>query len=326
MDGSVYKRTTGKGRRVVYYLDEISREWRHPWFITGFYENDSWKIQIKPGFVNGEAAVAGSDEVGEDGKNKILPLTDFPVIPLRKDIFEQPKEAPEFFKQLGVKDPVQPEVNTSGPVLSITAPQEEESSEEDRMLLQCVVFLTQARATQKMLADIPGNVLLGNLVDYSLTWDRSALTALGLRARIGVAKDLPKDPTPDLFDLMSGTVQDDGLDHLPIATLYFVSPRKGEGEGAEGAEGGSKDEPSEPTPTATWQLYVKHEVFWNMGYGARNVPPFNLPGFGLDPFLAVFLGRYSFAPAVAGATNALLSRALMALFNSQSNRGRFWTV
>ncbi len=155
-----------------------------------------------------------------------------------------------------------------------------------------------------------------------MTWDLSALTALGLRARINVAKDLPKDPTPDLFDLMSGTVQDDGLDHLPMATLYFVSPRKGEGAGA---EGGSEAEPSEPT--ATWQLYVKHEVFWNMGYGARNLPPFNLPGFGVDPFLAAFVGRYTFAPmATVGATNALLSRGLMALFNSQSNRGRFWTV
>lgn len=319
-DGSVSIRSTARGRQVVYYLDEISRQWRHPWFITGFYDEEQWKIQIKPGFVNGEAVLAGSDEEDETrpGANKLLPLTDFPAIPLRKGIFERPKRAPEFFKRLGVKDPPELKVDTSFEVLAITAPAPEESSADDRTLLQCVVFLTQARATHRMDVDIPGNLLLANLVEYKMMWDSSALTALGGLARISVAKDLPKNPTPDLFDLLSGTVQDDGLDHLLMATLYFVSPRRGDNAGTE-------EEPKEPD--AKWQLYVKHEVFWNMGYGARNPPPINIPGLGVDPFLAAFVGRYTFAPmATLGALNAMLSRALMALFNSNSNRGRFWTV
>lgn len=315
MDGSVYIRTTGNGRRAVYYLDEISRKWRHPWFVTGFYEDGSWKIQIKPGFVNGEAAMAGSDEVDEDGRNKVLPLTDYPKIPLRKDIFEQPQKAPEYFKRLGVKDPPKPEVNAGGPVLSITLAAEEEESPTDRMLLQCVMFLSQARATQKMVADIPGNLLTANLVEYTVTWDTSSLNALGRRARINVAKQIPTAPAPDFMDLLSGTIQDDSIDHLQMATLYFLSP-----------PGLTDANPSEG-PGASWQLYVKHDVFWNMDYSNKNKPPINIPGFALDAATAFFVGRYTFAPAATlGATNALLSRALAAAFNGASNRGRFWTV
>jgi hypothetical protein len=317
-DGAVYKRTTGKGRREVYYLDEISREWQHPWFVTGFYEDDSWKIQIKPGFVNGEPAMAPSDEL-EDGDNttfKRIPLTDRPKIPLPKNIFEQPARAPDFFKRLGVKDPEKLDISMGGPSgVTITIPTQTEKTAGARTMLQCVVFMSQARASQKLEASIPGNLLLANIVEYTVTWDDSALSALGRRPRINVAKELPDAPTGGQ-DLLNG-LMDDNLDHLPLATLYFVSPPAKEGE----------EPPEDTTPGAAYELYVKHDLFWNVSYAAKNRPPINIPGFALGAGVAAFVGRYTVAPlATLGAMNAASSLLLAAAFNSASNRGRFWTV
>jgi len=317
-DGSVYIRSLSRGRRMVYYLDEVSRKWRHPWSVSGFYdktaEPPSWKIQLKPGFINGESPLAGSDELDEEGKSKLLPLTDFPAIPLGEQIFEQTESAPEFFKALGVKDPQKEESNTTGAGLTITLASPEEASPDDRILMQAVVFLTQARASQKMVAQATGNLLLGSLVDYSVSWDTTALSAFGRRPRIGVAKVLPDSPAPDTLNILTGPVEDDSFDHLPIATLYFLSPP------------GVVEVPPKG-PDGTWELYVKHDVFWNMDYANMNKPPINLPGFGLDPVVATFVGRYTFAPAATFAvTQAFVSEALAGIFNSSSNRGRFWTV
>jgi len=323
-DGAVYKRTTGKGE--VYYLDEISREWQHPWFVTGFYD-ESWKIRIKPGFVNGESPLATSDEVDSDGRNKQLPLTEFPAIPLPKDIFEQPPVAPKFFSSLGVKDPDKPDIEIDlrgSRGITVTIPTQDKSSAADRMLLKAVVFLTQARASHKLVTDIPGNLLLANLVEYSSSWDTSALSSLGRDARINVAKQLPSAGAPSIFDLFSGTIQDDSIDYLPLATLYFVSPPKGKDEPKWKA---LQEQALSDGPGAGWELYVKHDVFWNIDYANNNKPPINIPSFGTDPFTTFFVGRYTFAPMAAlGAMNALVSKALAMAFNGASNGGRFWTV
>jgi len=316
-DGAVYKRTTGKGE--VYYLDEISREWQHPWFVTGFYEDESWKIQIKPGFVNGEAPLAPSDELDEEvGDNttfKRMPLTDRPKIPLPNNIFEQPASAPDFFKRLGVKDPEKPEINTRGGGVTITVPTQAEEAAGARKMLQCVVFMSQARASQKLDASIPGNLLLANIVEYTVTWDATALFSLGRLPRINLAKELPAAPTGSQNVLFGP--QDDSFDHLPLATLYFVSPPAKEGE----------EPPKETTPGAAYELYVKHDLFWNVDYAAKNRPPINIPGFAIGAGIAAFVGRYTVAPlATLGAMNAASSLLLAAAFNAASNRGRFWTV
>lgn len=314
-DGTVYQRSVGKS--TVFYLDEVSRRWPHPWFVTGFYDEEVWKIQINPGFVNGEAPLATSDEIDEaTGNTKRLPLTDYPRIPLPKGIFERPEKAPEFFKRLGVKDPEKPDISMGGPSgVTITIPTQEEETPNARTLLRCVVFMSQARARQKLDVSVPGNLLLANIVEYTVTWDASALFSLGRLARINLAKEVPA-PAPEATNLLGGE-QDDTLDHLPLATLYFVSPPAKKGE-----------EPPEATePTATWKLYVKHDLFWNVNYAAKNRPPINIPGFAIGAATAAFVGRYTVAPmATLGAMNATSSMILAAAFNSATNKGRFWTV
>lgn len=315
-DGAVYVRSSGKGRRAVYYLDEISRRWKHPWFIEPFYEVDGWKFVINPGFVNGEAALAGSGE--EDDRDTperedLVPLTDEPEITIPSSAYKQPESSPEFFKRMGVKDPKKPQIDLGGPAgVIMTIPNEEEESPDDRMLLRAVTFLTQARATPKLQTDIPANLMLANLVDYTVVWDTTALSSFGNRPRVTVAQELPVTKVPNPLDILAGSFADESFDHLQIATLYFVSPP--------GVTTGDK-------PDGSWEPYVKHEVFWNLNYAARNRPPINIPGFILDPATAFFVGRYTFAPAATlGATNELVSRALAAAFNEASNRGRFWTV
>jgi hypothetical protein len=316
-DGTVYARSSGNGRRVVYYLDEISRQWRHPWFVSGSYdaESEGWIIKINPGFVNGEAPLAPSGQRDEDGSIERLPLTDYPQIPLPNNIFERPASAPEFFKKLGVLDPPKVELNQGpGGQLSITVPTIEEEVEEKRTMLQCVVFMSQARASQKIDASIPGNFLLANIVEYTVIWDTAALNALGRRPRINLANELPASPKAGQ-NLLSD--QDDNLDHLPVATLYFVSPPAKEGE----------EPPEAKEPGATWSLYVKHDLFWNVDYAAKNRPPINIPGFAIGAGLAAFVGRYTLAPAATlGAMMAASALLLADAFNRASNKGRFWTV
>jgi hypothetical protein len=315
-DGTVYQRSLGNS--TVFYLDEISRRWPHPWFVTGFYDEEMWKIQIKPGFVNGDAPLAPSDEIDEAAGNTVkrLPLTDYPRIPLPKNIFERPEKAPVFFKRLGVKDPEKPDISMGGPSgVTITIPTQTEETPNARTLLRCVVFMSQARASQKLDVSYPGNLLLGNIVEYVVSWDASALFSLGRLARINLAKEVPA--TSGEYQGLLGGEQDDNFDHLPLATLYFVSPPAKKGE-----------EPPEATePGASWKLYVKHDLFWNVNYAAKNRPPINLPGFAIGAATAAFVGRYTIAPmASVAAMNATSSMLLAAAFNSATNKGRFWTV
>lgn len=315
-DGAVYVRSCS-GRNAVYYLDKISREWRHPWHAESFFDEGAWKVKILPGFVNGEAALTGTGEKDDpetDDREDLVALTELPAIKIPVDAYTRPKKASEFFKRKGVIDPPKdPEVALGGAGgVVLTMPFEEEVSPDARMLLQAVVYLTQARATQKMEVSIPGNLVQGDLVNYTIVWDTTALSRFGNRPRVMIAKDVPKPSTPSLLDILGGSVNDETFDNLMLSTLYFVSPA-----GVTDAK----------EPDATWDPYVKHEVFWNLNYAARNKPPINLPGFALDPFTAAFVGRYTFAPAGAiGALNEILARALAATFNDASNRGRFWTV
>lgn len=313
----VYWKSVGPHR--VYYLEDPG-ELGHPWFVSPMPTDEGWSVKIAPGFVGGidpRCPEAERRHKKDTGEEREIGLCDEPEIRLLAWA-DVPSPFP-FFLNLGAKAAPKENFSISGEFVRVDMTQDMVAGEKtpNRTLKQCEIYLTQARATYRLDVTSPGNILLGNVVDYALTFDSSALANFGARARISASAEFPKSVKPTFAERLAGAFQDDGMDHLPVATVFALSPEQDEQES--GKKSGN--------PSSSWSLFVQHKLFWNVNYLPRNDPPRNLRQSTIDPFLAFFVGRYTFAPmATQAALEAESQRAFLALLNNTSNEGKFWTV
>jgi hypothetical protein len=282
-----------------------------------------WEIKVRPGFVNGDAPIYKRQKSDDEGNitEEEISLLDEPFIPIPEGAFSLVPTEMAFFKAKGVswKSPLSLEGDTV--TMDVTDRAEEKN---ERSLSQVQVYIAQARPTYKLTADVIGNVVTGQLVDYNVMIDTQAMDILGRRPliRVGTMPDknlnIGTNQPGGGFAAAREVAPDDGIDYLLIATIYFLGPQ---GEGSSQVEAVSVEPPG-----GSHEVYVKHNVFWNLNYAEKNDRPFNLAPWQLDPTLAFLVGRYTVAPAaLLGAAAAFAEEQFAAAFNTP-NEGKFWTA
>jgi hypothetical protein len=324
-------RDLDKGDRK-YFLNGTDPKWPHPWKVSPFYAGDEkgWMCSLRPGFVNGESPLVTVPKeraeenpewvvVGDDtGKTVDVAMWDDVAFPMQ-ELRRRTGTIPQFFAELGVKDidkanAKAASVSAAGGVkINISALDEAIDKPGERILWWTEVFLSKARATLKLDVDIEGNVITGNLVEYTAQFDTRRLQETGSRARIRVGTLPRKSRDQSALERMQGNVGDVGEDYLLVATIYLLSPPLEEG----GVPG---------DPDGTWQSFVAHEQFWNLCHESKNELPKNLQQSGLDPFLVFFVGRYVTPGAFVGVQDATMDSVLTALRNNHNNEGYYWSV
>jgi hypothetical protein len=305
-------------RETVVSLAEQPESWRHPWHTLIKWVDDQWQFNVKAGFVNGlDPLVPGTapEPTEENPKPQNLGMIDVPWMPVRgtRPVGSDGSRVPAFFKNLGVKQVRMPSVTLAnfdrfnvGDILQ--AAQDAESS---RKLVAFDIFVVVARATYKMQPIFTNNIVLGSLLEYTVTYDTNSLTALGTRARLQQAAKMEEEKDPDLAARLSGIVGDEGFDRLLVATGYLLAPA---------------ENPS-AKPDQNWTPYVEQKCFWNVTHQARNAVPVNIPQLSGLAGVFALTSRYTIAPAATFAVmEAEIQRITAAVFNSTSNRGLFWTT
>lgn len=320
----------------------------HPWFtevawdseyeekMTG--EKGRWTANITPGFINGDDPVypIPADETELDGLKgsngqsfvgrvaegtKLLPLCLGPKIRLHR--FKKPDRIPAYLKELGAYDPVSAvkTVETASGISILANNQEEDDPAKKRAVMKCDIWLSVARPSLQMNADVQGNLLLGQVVDYSATYNYNTVSQYGTRARIQTGPESPttkSSPKTGLlgFGIGGGVSEDTSQDYLLICTVWMLSP-----------EGGAAIDPPQQ-PGSDWLPIVQHKLFWNLRHATMNPPPFNYTQSPVvNAGLAAFVGRYTVAPmATLGALNAEADRIFTSVFNSKTNDGLFWSI
>lgn len=305
-------------RETVVVLADQPLQWRHPWHTVLHWIDDKWQFNVTAGFVNGiDPVVPGTapKATEKNPKPTDLGLIDVPWITVHgtRPVGSDGSYVPPYFRKLGVKQVKTPTVTAANfdtiSVGDILAAAEE--AKNSRKLEAFDIFVTVARASYKMMTTFTNNVVLGSLVEYTVTYDTASVAALGTRARLNQAPKMDEPQSPDLLSRLSGIVGDDGVDRILIATGYFLAP----------AENASEK------PDKNWTPYVQHKCFWNMTHRARNAPPINIPQLGGVAGLFALTSRYTLAPAATfAAMEAEMQRITAAVFNSTSNSGLFWTA
>ena len=175
------------------------------------------------------------------------------------------------------------------------------------------IFLATARPTKKMDVDLNSlNIVLGSGITHYITYDMSTLQRLGARSRIMIGK-FDVGPSNDTERAVAAGKGDAGLDYLPIATVYFLSP-----------PGGG------PPLSSDWEPFVQHHAFWNFGYNFKLQNPAALAdasmvtkGMAGGLMLA---SRYTLAAgAMAAAINSYENEVYAAAFSGVRALGKYYT-
>lgn len=211
------------------------RRWRHPWAVDvrwnegGFFEA---RIAVA-GLVNGLPPLV-------EGEATTLDDVWMPLRSLRGGLDGEPAHVKVFFGTRGVK-----------------AAADLPSSISDlpsRLLAACDVWLARARLSYKAsVTAVDASGTSGQIVDYAVTYDTAALEARGASARVSRGASFPEKQRPTLAERLMGLYQDDGEDRLRVCSIYFLSP----------------PEPKNAVPDAAWQVFTRHDLFWNVRHGAR---------------------------------------------------------
>ena len=304
--------------------------WHHPWFTSPIWNPKGagrWECTVEPGFVEGvdprvpgaeaEEAARLEEQKKGSGKNVIIGLCDRPQVPFYE--YKGVTSAiPRFFQVLGVKEHKDKvTINVAAEKITWDITNAQDTGPKERWLQQVQVYISKARATYSMDATVQGNLVMGQIVDYTVKYDTALLEQAGSRARLLTAGKMPATYVPSLADRIAGVYGDDGEDRHLVSTVYFLSP----------ADYKPPEEGKMLPPDETWTPYVQHALFWNLCCVALNLPPVNVKQSPKDPFLAWYVGRYTVAPmATEGAMEAEMQRLLVAAMNESSNQGHFWTI
>lgn len=352
-------------------------EWRT--YKRETQEVSSWTLRIKPGFVNGidplafgvyatggtvaftgRGAGSALNSVGGaalefGGGNRqaggasggsepdFYPLLQGPIIPVTSFV-EQSNRIPPFFKELGVKTETEQtaglQINTNTLTVrqNVAAP-----SSVSRGLLRRDFFLQTARAQFKPRATIIGNLVTGQLVDYSVGFDTTSINALGNRPRIMQGdffrQEFDRQQARANFGvrLDLGGPNDDAFDTQFLFSFWLLEPEKKAplyGDSMDVKDIGP-DGPGGPPPApdySQWAPFIEYGAgahgggWWNFQHAPKNDLPRRFPQISVDTGTAFLVGRYTIVPmATLGAMEAEQQRILNAGLNETSNEGKFWT-
>jgi hypothetical protein len=294
----------------------------HPWHTSVEWHEDKeeWRVRVVPGFVNGMAPDVPAltyDETGKTGaKVSVTPtlLEDW-AFPIPKTGYREVRgrelgeAVPRYFQDMGVKE--EKHGMSTGGGMGVTVNMSEQETEGDRLLRAVDVVLTAFRWTYKLDVTFPGNLVLGQIVDYSVTLDAAQAFR---RPTISVMPRIPAAESDDAFmQRLMGNFGDEGFDQILVSTVYFVSPPKS-----------AAKKPLDQV-TDEWTPVAKHNLFWNLGYWSEVEPPRNFQQLS-HAGLYAFVGRYTVAPAAtAGAMEAMFQQILTAAFNKKPS-GVFYTT
>lgn len=208
----------------------------HPWSVDvrwGAEDCHEARIAVA-GLVNGlppdvEGVLAGKEQA------TTLDEAWMPLRSLRRGLAEEPPHVKLFFEARGVR-------LSEGE----TGPQ--------RHLAASDVWLARARLSYKAeVTAVDASGTSGQIVDYAVTYDTATLEARGASARVVRGANFPEKQRPTLAERLMGLYQDDGEDRLRVCSIYFLSP----------------PEPKNAVPDAAWQVFTRHDLFWNVRHGAR---------------------------------------------------------
>ena len=303
--------------------------------INGNKNPGAWCLSISPGFVNEQDARV---PVAEDPENKPkynfagtlisgeeVGLMDEPIIPVLggySDFFDTYPDGtsinhtiPKYFSQYNIVDPSSViQGNPDSGNITINT----DTGSDERKLYTSVVYIFNARPAYSTTVDF-GDSILGTTpaVLYSTIYNNTPLQTFGRRACIATAAYMPHTPQiPDFATKGIGSSNDDGIDYLLLATIYFLTPA-----GDTTSNPDSLDKNKNPLCTA----YIQHNVFWNLGYTYKHLIPNNLQPFGLDPATAFFVGQYVSPGFVEGGLTSVESQLMNQVLNNQDPSGFYFT-
>ena len=344
-DGAILQQKT-KGNILL--KAPSKRTWDHPWKTTvqwytkesGLLKNangearEGFAALINPGFVNGIDPISeGSspikfvkkDKVSQVGLgSKVLQkqelgerspgLLDCPLIPLYESFpIESSRWLPRLLREMGgVGGSGSVSVTGDATKGTLSLSVNNDLTGARRASCYTDIFLATARPTKRMDVDTSSlNIVTGEGITYSVTYDMSTLQRLGARSRIMIGK-FDVGPSNDMERAVAAEKGDGGLDYLPIATVYFLSPPGGE-----------------PPLSSDWEPFVQHHAFWNFGYNYKLQNPKSIAGmskypFGMTAFMAVALSL-SRVMETEAARASLENEVLAKAFAGVKAFGKYYT-
>jgi hypothetical protein len=257
-----------------------------------------------------ESAYAFGSLTKPGARTRPAGLLDGPLVPLNafRKFTQRAGPLVTFFKQLGydVTSSESYSVSATGGVV-----QNLESSQQKKAFAYLIdVFVSTARAGYKVTVSTGAYPVTA--IEYQVQYDDSSLGLYGVRARL-MTGEMPKKPSSaELIAARQAgqSIQDDGMDHLKLATIYVLKT------GEDGALNGVNE-----------VAFMQHHCFWNLEHMARNRAPVNIRSQNLGMTALALTGRYTIAPAATlSAVESSMNEALAAALNAGSNEGRYWSV
>ncbi len=329
-------------RRLPINGAKVERFWTHPWMVSSEWNSEfsEWRIQIAPGFVNGDdceirtLARLASDRTserlfpsgGNDGEDS--PVVAFGIelpwlaiepgssrivgaganaesvtVSSSGELGISYEAVPKFFKELGVGDPVEliGNLNTGVQEVVRSAP------ESSRALRAIDLTLYLDRNSVKVGVESSVADLTGASKLLNVTIGRSSPANPKPRILLETKFSPPIAGTP--ADLLEG-LTDPETDSLKIATIYFLS-----GEGVS----------PETTPDGRWSVHVKHSLFWNLAHATAKIPVIiPSPPLTISTGLAAGLGD-AISNRILSTTNEAYNEAA-ALISARNLSGAFWSL
>lgn len=177
------------------------------------------------------------------------------------------------------------------------------------------VYLSTARAASQTRPNLGAFPITA--IEYNTQFNDKALQLYGSRTRVRFG-EIPQKPSIQAraaLTVLGQPYEDDGEDHLKVATIFILSRDQEAAEQSLKAFNGSE----------LW--FVQHSLFWNLEYRPRYRDPINIPSMNASLAFLPLVGRYSFSAVAMGAVmESMLNAAIAGLLNQESNEGKYWTV
>lgn len=288
--------------------------WRHPWNVVPRWKDGAWRLNIKPGFVNGDPVfVVGSapEPKSKEDKPEDLELTEvswWKVAGTRQVI----EDVPAFFVPKGVASQAQVQAVTTANFDRINLTELANQATKQKALrsvdIVAVIYRPQLRSTFEV-SDASGTT--GGLLQYAPSYDFTSVNENGPQARLIQEAPYVAQKTPDILLRALGVEPDTDQDKILLATVYFLGPD---------AQTLGLDE--------NWTPFVRHYVFWNLMHSTKNVIPelaLNIPP--RPPIFTGLAGGY--ADMLINQFSALkdtIEREVLNFYRQDESGGAFWST
>jgi hypothetical protein len=308
---------TGTGALVS---ADPSASFAHPWQLSARWQEDEWRVFVRPGFVNGRDATISMRREKEKPKDVALTDEERPYLtpgwrnPLASaglsatldgDLFDLPAEGyPAFFKQLGVRD-------ADGDSRNVAA-FDATAAERTRELRACDIVLVTPRVATVQDVDIRDPLTEAQAVSISTRFVNAYAGSVESKYRLLTVSKWSPPQEPTAMDRFMGTAVEPQTDEIKIATLWMVSPP-------------DPPDAQDAVPDGTWVAWPQYDVFWNLAHAPRRaVPARPTDPITLNTGLAFGIGDALFNALLSPVNDA--NAQIEAFLNDSTFKGEFWTV